>query len=94
MRYTVVWQPSAVNDLAAIWLAARNRAAVTAAADEFDRVLRHSPENLGDIRFDTVRTFVIHPLGIDFEVIEADRIVNVLFVWDVSVPGANGIAQP
>jgi len=61
--------------LAAIWLAARNRAAVTAAANDFDEVLRHSLETLGVIRFNTVRTLVMLPLGIDFEVIEADRIV-------------------
>jgi plasmid stabilization system protein ParE len=82
MRYTVLWTPNAEQDLAAVWLNAADRAAVTIAADLIDQLLAQNPEQQGEIFFDTVRTLVISPLGVDFEVIPDDRIVYVLTVWD------------
>ena len=61
--WIVVWKPSAQQHLAAVWLAAADRASVTAAANEFDRLLATNPENLGQVRFDTVRTLLVPPLG-------------------------------
>jgi hypothetical protein len=40
MNYTVVWVPSAEQELAALWMAAADRDAVTRAAHEIDQQLR------------------------------------------------------
>jgi hypothetical protein len=84
MRYTVLWTPSAEQDLAAVWTASPDRDAVTAAPNEIDRVLADDPDQQGTVNFDTVRTLVVEPLGVDFDVVEPDRIVYVLAVWDAS----------
>ena len=84
MRYTVVWTPAAEQDLAAVWLDAEDRQAVTSASNLIDRLLASDPDTRGETRFDTVRTLVVSPLGVDFEFIEEDRIVWVLSVWDLT----------
>jgi hypothetical protein len=77
MRFTVSWTPTAEQDLATVWMDADDRNAVTSSADTIDRLLAVDPESRGEARFDTVRTLSIPPLGVDFEVIEPDRIVYV-----------------
>jgi hypothetical protein len=84
MTYTVLWIPPAEQNLATVWMDADDRDAVTSAAHTIDRLLARDPESVGEVRFDTVRTLSIAPLGVDYEVIEADRIVYVLAVWDTS----------
>jgi hypothetical protein len=42
MRYTVVWLPSAVDELAKIWTRATDRKAVQQAADQIDLQLKTS----------------------------------------------------
>jgi hypothetical protein len=81
MKYTVVWTPMAESELARIWLDATDRDAITSAAAALDRLLSRDPEFRGEVSFDTVRTLSVPPLGVDFEVIEPDRIVCVLIVW-------------
>lgn len=85
MIYTVVWKPSAKQDLAAIWMAASNRNAVTTASHRIDVLLETDPDTRGTVLYDTVRALVVPPLGVEFEVIEDDRTVWVLSVWDASV---------
>lgn len=82
MRYRVVWTPAAEQDLAAIWLAVADRNAVTSASAVIDELLAVDPNTRGELRFDTVRTIAISPLGVDFEVVEQDWIVWVLSAWD------------
>jgi hypothetical protein len=82
--WTVAWKPSAQQDLAALWLAAADRAAVTSAANRIDSMLAANPENYGIQRFDTVRALVVPPLAVEFEVIDQDRLVWVLSAWDSS----------
>jgi plasmid stabilization system protein ParE len=81
MNYTVVWTPTAEKDLAAVWLKAEDRQAITSAADTIDRLLGQNPEGSGDVRFDSVRSLVIPPLGVDYEVMAEDRLVYALSVW-------------
>jgi hypothetical protein len=81
MRHTVIWTPTAEDDLAALWIAATDRQAVTVAADTIDALLRTDPTTRGESRFDTVRMLRVPPLGVDFEVVDDDRIVYVLSVW-------------
>lgn len=81
MRYTVLWVPSAERDLAAIWTTSEERGSVASAANTIDALLREDATSRGEACFDTVRTLIVPPLGVDFEVQEDDRIVRVLAVW-------------
>lgn len=90
MKFTVIWTPAAEQDLAAIWLDADDRNAIASATNTIDWLLARTPESLGAPRFDTVRTLAIPPLGIDYEVVEQDRIVYVLSIWlSAGAPGEN-----
>ncbi len=84
MRFTVVWTPSAEQELAAIWLVAADRPAITSACNTIDALLARDPSSRGRPRYDTVRELVVPPLGVDFDVQEDDRMVYVLSVWRVS----------
>ena len=81
MRLTVIWTPVAEKRLTEIWLAALDRGDVTAAAARLDELLRNDANSRGESRSGDVRVMFEPPLGIDFEVIQADRIVYVLTVW-------------
>jgi plasmid stabilization system protein ParE len=81
MKYTVVWQPLAKSQLAAIWNAAADRRAVTAAANELDRLLATDPMEVGESRSGDMRVEFVPPLGANFRVYEADRNVRVGRVW-------------
>ncbi len=83
MNYTVVWKPAAEDELAEIWTNAANRAAVTDAANEIDRLLRLDPHDQGESRSEHVRVVFVHPLGLFFHIREEDRLVSVLRVWSV-----------
>jgi hypothetical protein len=90
MKYSVVWTAPAEQELTSAWLNASDRNAVTSAAHEIDTLLSEDAERRGQARFDTVRTLVVPPLGVDFDVIEADRIVYVLTVWPIPPATVNG----
>jgi hypothetical protein len=92
MKYNVVWTGPAEQELSALWMAAPNRAAVTAASSEIDRLLATDPDQRGVVCFDTVRTLNVPPLGVDFEAIEADHVIYVLTVWDLAQGKPNGQA--
>jgi hypothetical protein len=81
MRYTVVWGRAAERELARLWTASADRRAVTLAADAIDRLLREDPHRRGESRQDTTRVLLVPPLGVDFEVLAADRMVHVMAVW-------------
>jgi hypothetical protein len=82
MNYTVLWDPDAEQALADIWMNASDRGDVTAAADQIDRVLRIDPQQQGESRAQGRRVLLIAPLGVLFRVLEQDRIVRVIQVWD------------
>ncbi|MFL5340827.1 MAG: hypothetical protein ACJ8F7_11820 [Gemmataceae bacterium] len=65
---------------------AADRGAVTSASHTIDRLLARNPGTRGTVRFDTVRTLTVHPLGVDFEVVDQDLIVWVLSAWDTTKP--------
>ena len=87
MRFTVSWTPTAQQNLAAVWMAADDKAAITSAANTIDVLLAADPESRGELRFDTVRSLSVPPLGVDYEIVEADRIVYVLTAWDTTKGG-------
>ena len=84
MSYTVIWTPGAEQDLAAAWLAAADRNAVTVASHQIDLDLAADPFAIGIARNASVnRTAYEPPLGVDYEVIEDDKTVRVIRVWSV-----------
>jgi len=83
MIYIVTWSARALARLADVWLHAGDRNSVTAASYAIDNILRDDPDLVGTFRFDTVREFHYPPLGVEFEVNEADRLVTVLNVWPI-----------
>ena len=83
MRYTVVWTPTAEQDLASVWLTAPDREAVNSAANTIDHLLGRDPETRGESRAGTSRILFVPPLGVDFDVQADDRIVYVLTVWHI-----------
>jgi hypothetical protein len=82
MRWTVVWRNSALDDLAAIWLNATDRRAVTEAANRIDQTLRTDADQKGE-DFYGDRLYVDGPLAVTFSVNADDCIVRVLQVWAV-----------
>jgi hypothetical protein len=80
MRYTVTWVPTALDELARIWIAAPDQQAASDAADEIDRRLRRNPERVGvDLGGD--RYLEVEPLAVFYSIHPADRLVRVLAVW-------------
>lgn len=74
MSYTVVWTPSAEEDLAAVWVASSDRYGITTAADQIEERLRFEPLVTGEARESNVsRVVFLSPLSILFEVIEDDK---------------------
>ena len=82
MIYTVTWKPSASDDLLESWLSASSadRAAITAATNTIDSLLRVSPNSIGESRTESVRMVFLDPLSVTYEVRPQDRIVVVLAV--------------
>lgn len=85
MRYNVAWGPRAEAMLAAIWLAAQDRAAVTRSASRLDAQLASDPLHLGESRTSSVHRIAFDsPLGVEFEIVEDDKLVIVQGVFAVS----------
>jgi hypothetical protein len=77
VRYTVVWSETAILQLAAIYNAASDRNAVSAAQHQIDRSLRINPPTNADP--DTGQcTIDVQPLRATYEVVDLDRLVRVL----------------
>jgi hypothetical protein len=80
MKYTVVWNPTAINRLADIYNRAADRRAVSRAADRIDRILRFDAERKGRT-FHGKRLLFEPPLAVTFLVRPYDCLVEVLQVW-------------
>jgi plasmid stabilization system protein ParE len=81
MTYTVVWKPAAEDDLARIWNNADDRSQVSRAADTIDVILRNSPFTYSEERDSPSRVMFIEPLGVNFDVSDADCLVTVWAIW-------------
>jgi hypothetical protein len=79
MRYTVVWRDTALQQLATIWMAAADHAAVNRAVDEVDAELADDPDQKGEDYFGDryVLNAVMWAL---YHVYPDDRMVHVLQV--------------
>ncbi len=78
MRFTVVWQRDAQDDLATHWLNACDRAAVTVAAARIDVELADDPSEKGQDLREGLRVFDAPPLRAIYDIREADCIVDVV----------------
>jgi hypothetical protein len=67
--------------LAAIWIAAEDRDAVTTAAGEIERVLADAPLSSGESRETNLRIFFVPPLGVRYLVEPDDLEVVIVQFW-------------
>ncbi len=84
MKWTVAYRRSARNDLAALWVSAGDRAAVTAAANQIDVMLANDPLGVGESRDNGRRILIEIPLAVVYRLKPADNKVVVLRVWRYS----------
>ena len=76
-RFTVIWSQAAQDRLAQFWIAATDRAAVSAAANAIDRELAEDPGEKGVEVAPAIFELTVLPLRVLYEVSEADRQVKV-----------------
>ena len=84
MNFTVVYRPSATQQIAQLWNDAPDRAAVTAAANALDADLRKDPFARSESRGGNRRIKVEFPLAVYYDVSHADCLVTVHAVWRVA----------
>ena len=84
MKWTVV-QPVPLEFLADCWTSSPDRAAVAAASDRIDWLLKHDPLNSGEERGGS-RILIELPLAVLFSVSEVDCMVSVYDAWRCSNP--------
>jgi hypothetical protein len=77
MKYTVIWRPGALQELADIWLRAMNRLAVNQAVDRIDRYLQ---QGSGNPHWEGTRIIIVSPLVALYEIDPQDRKAIVLAV--------------
>lgn len=82
MKFVVRWKHDALNDLAAMWLAADSwdRRRIATSAREADRVLRRDPYGVSESRESDRRIMFVAPLAVTFQVAPAAERVEVLRV--------------
>lgn len=78
MKWTVIYKPSAHNELADIWLNAADRQAIADAADEIDGLLQNSPIEASESRSGVTRIIIRRPLTVLFDLNEDDALITVL----------------
>ena len=81
-KYTVVWWPRAEADLATIWSTTKDRAAVTAAANQVDRRLARRPRSWGNQLRDSRFRAEVGALRVYYRVSDEDRRVGVVEIGE------------
>jgi hypothetical protein len=81
--FQVLWSPNALEELAAVWMELEDRQSVTDASDQIDERLKQNPQDVGESRTGSLRITFDNPLGLIFNVSDADRRVTVLSVWSI-----------
>ncbi len=84
MRYNVDWDISARHTLAAIWIKAANRQAVTAAQDQIDRLLAADPLGKSKPVSEGLYAINVHPLRVVFEVDDSTKSIMVVSVGEMA----------
>ena len=83
MKYTVVWVGTAEQALTEIWLAAKDRNAVSAAAQSIDHALETNPLGVGESRDFGQRIVFVAPLAVIYSVRSQENLVRVRRVWTI-----------
>ena len=83
MIFTITWLPSAIQELADLWIHAPDRNAITDSANKIDRLLREDGHVKGQ-EFKNQKTLYEPPLMITFSVRLDDRLIEVIQVERVS----------
>jgi mRNA-degrading endonuclease RelE of RelBE toxin-antitoxin system len=84
MSYRVGWSTSARQTLAAIWIKAANRQAVTAAQARIDRLLAADPLRNGKALSEGLYAIDVHPLRAVFEMDDSANTVKVVSVGELA----------
>jgi hypothetical protein len=84
VKFTVLWDPDAEQELAALWLDSARRLDVTRAADAIDQRLQRNAPNEGESRPGGRRILFEDLLGILFRVDLPSRTARVLHVWAIA----------
>jgi hypothetical protein len=95
--YGLNWLQSAINDLAAIWTASPDQAAVTRAADALDAELVRNGRRNAKAVSEGLFSLTLAPLRVLFTVDETARVVEVVSVQRIAPPSGplgNGFASP
>ena len=84
MRYRVDWSEAAERELSIAWFTTGDRNAVALASHNLEVALASDPLHFGRPRESSVsRVGFLHPLGVEFYVVEVDKRVLVLGVFAV-----------
>lgn len=81
MKYRVRWSHTAEDELTRLWLRARDRSVVTAAAEAIDRRLAANAGNDGESRSGGLRILFNAPLAATYEVNPRTLEVDVAHIW-------------
>ena len=84
MKYTVVWNRRATDDLAQLWIEGTDRLAIATASNYIDEQLSRDPFLEQCEVVNRIGALIVAPLGVDYWINEDDRIVTVFAVWMVS----------
>jgi hypothetical protein len=80
VKFATDWQ-AVEDDLAAIWLNAADRQAVTDAANEIEGLLKYNRLTVGEAREGNTRILIVQPLAVYFDVIIDDCRVVLWQLW-------------
>jgi len=81
--FTIVWLPDAEDQLAALWLQARDRGDISAAQSRIDAELAFDPAKKGAPVAEGLRQVTVAPLKAFYEVHESESKVEVTAVTRV-----------
>lgn len=82
VRYTVVWQQNAEQELTTLWCNRTNRQAITDAANRLDAELANDSQQKGVELSERLRALSVPPLKVGFMIEEADRkVIVVMIKW-------------
>lgn len=81
MKYSVTCTSAADGELAAIWITAKDRKAVSEAAMQIEQGLSATPLDHGESRDGSQRIMFLAPLGVRYLVYPADLRVVIVQFW-------------
>jgi hypothetical protein len=90
MSFFVMWSPNSLEGLAAAWLEVPNRASVSAAQAEIDRLLANDPYGHGRPLSEGLHALSVPPLCAVFEINEPAKLVYVDSVGVLREEPSNG----